>query len=693
VADNDPRIKVAVLGGGCGALSAAYWLTATEALRRRYAVTIYTQGWRLGGKGASGRGECSRIEEHGLHVMLGFYDTVFRVMRSCYERMPHRPDDRFHSWSDAFSPQRRLTLLLQQPGDPARRWDAWNLDFPALPGTPGDAPLALEPATDYMLDALRRVLGWLLEKAFRPLDRRLEDHSWWRVGASRILRARLEEVTALAARQTLDADTGPLLERLERLQTWFGIALKPVLRGGSGSTGEMPAGVRAYGHRFSLLMDLAVAGAIGYLKDVFPYGEGGYARIDGSDFKDWLVRHGADAVSVQSPLVTGLYDLAFAYPDGDSSDPARGNAAAGAMLRLFIRMAFTYKGAPLWKMHGGMGDIMFTPLYRLLCLRGVRFEFFQRVSALRTAQDHVACIELDRQVDLRDGTYEPLERLSFRDGGGAWDCWPARPRWEQIEGGEELARRGIDLEDPWTVQRTGRRTLKAGEDFDLVVLGIPPAAARALTEGTRMPDEWRDMLENAHSVATQSVQLWLTAELAGLGWPHGPTVATGCADPLRSWGEMSHLLPFEDDGAARSCQYLCGTLRAPLTAPPPGAHDPSYLLQVTGKVKQAATAWFGKHTGALWPGAAKPGEQALDPSLVRDEFYRANIAPSELYVQSLAGTVRYRLAPGWRGIRNLYLAGDWTRTSINGGCAEAAFESGLHAACAIAGLRQPPDPD
>jgi uncharacterized protein with NAD-binding domain and iron-sulfur cluster len=66
------KTKVAVLGGGCGALAAAYWLTATPELRDRYSVTVYTRGWRLGGKGASGRNsaEADRIEEHGIHIWM-----------------------------------------------------------------------------------------------------------------------------------------------------------------------------------------------------------------------------------------------------------------------------------------------------------------------------------------------------------------------------------------------------------------------------------------------------------------------------------------------------------------------------------------------------------------------------------------------------------------------------------------------
>ena len=44
-----------------------------------YDVTVYQQGWRLGGKCASGRNrdEHMRIEEHGLHILFGFYENTF----------------------------------------------------------------------------------------------------------------------------------------------------------------------------------------------------------------------------------------------------------------------------------------------------------------------------------------------------------------------------------------------------------------------------------------------------------------------------------------------------------------------------------------------------------------------------------------------------------------------------------------
>ena len=67
-------------------MTAAYYLSSTPALRERFEVTVYQMGWRLGGKGASGRNAdaCDRIEEHGLHVWGGFYYNAFRTMRACY---------------------------------------------------------------------------------------------------------------------------------------------------------------------------------------------------------------------------------------------------------------------------------------------------------------------------------------------------------------------------------------------------------------------------------------------------------------------------------------------------------------------------------------------------------------------------------------------------------------------------------
>src|SRR5436190_14138314 len=72
-------------------MAAAFELTRPEH-GGRYQVTVYQQGWRLGGKGASGRGAHNRIEEHGLHIWFGFYENAFRIMRECHEQLQEIAD-------------------------------------------------------------------------------------------------------------------------------------------------------------------------------------------------------------------------------------------------------------------------------------------------------------------------------------------------------------------------------------------------------------------------------------------------------------------------------------------------------------------------------------------------------------------------------------------------------------------------
>ena len=84
-------VRVVIIGGGCGAMTAAYELSRPEH-NGRYAITVYQHGWRLGGKGASGRGPSGRVEEHGLHVWLGFYENSFRMMRECYSALEAPPE-------------------------------------------------------------------------------------------------------------------------------------------------------------------------------------------------------------------------------------------------------------------------------------------------------------------------------------------------------------------------------------------------------------------------------------------------------------------------------------------------------------------------------------------------------------------------------------------------------------------------
>src|SRR4051794_24540329 len=88
--------RIAILGGGLGSLITAFQLTAEPGWENLYEITLYQIGWRLGGKGASGRNQLpwyhDRIEEHGVHIFFGFYNNAFRAMKRCYDELK-RPAD------------------------------------------------------------------------------------------------------------------------------------------------------------------------------------------------------------------------------------------------------------------------------------------------------------------------------------------------------------------------------------------------------------------------------------------------------------------------------------------------------------------------------------------------------------------------------------------------------------------------
>ena len=110
-----------------------------------------------------------------------------------------------------------------------------------------------------------------------------------------------------------------------------------------------------------------------------------------------------------------------------------------------------------------------------------------------------------------------------------------------------------------------------------------------------------------------------------------------------------------------------------------------------------ARAWLRRYARHLWPRFAPQGARDLDWSLLYDpsgavgparllaQYFRANINPSDRYVQSVPGSTPFRLGSGSSGFGNLYLAGDWVDTPLNAGCVEAAVMGGLQAASALSG--------
>ena len=119
-----------------GALSAAFALTRAPDWKNHYDVTVYQDGWLLGGKGASvrNRAQHDRIEEHGLHIWMGFYENAFHVMRSCYEELARPEGAPLATWEDAFKKHSFITLEEET----REGWRHWHFAAPENDEVPGD---------------------------------------------------------------------------------------------------------------------------------------------------------------------------------------------------------------------------------------------------------------------------------------------------------------------------------------------------------------------------------------------------------------------------------------------------------------------------------------------------------------------------------------------------------------------------
>src|SRR5690606_29131255 len=102
---------------------------------------------------------------------------------------------------------------------------------------------------------------------------------------------------------------------------------------------------------------------VGLMKDRVLESDPGFDSLNDVDWAQWLESHGAHAVTLKSPIVRGIYELLFAFQEGD---PARPSLAAGPIVPSLYQFVFEYRGALLWKMRGGAGDVLIAPLYQEL---------------------------------------------------------------------------------------------------------------------------------------------------------------------------------------------------------------------------------------------------------------------------------------------------------------------------------------
>jgi uncharacterized protein with NAD-binding domain and iron-sulfur cluster len=661
--------KIAILGGGMAGLTAAWELSADPDLK----ITVYQRGWRLGGKGASSRGAHGRIEEHGLHVWLGYYDNAFALVREVYaelDRLHTDVDCPVQTWREALAPAHRVGVQVGC-GD---SWAPWVATFSGNDLEPGTAPVGAGPLSvaTFVQRGLQLLVDFARSLTLEPA-RVVLSGSPQRPrspgGAGGLLRqAELALTVAIAEAARLFGDAvartpAPLAPILLDVLDQVREAFVPRIRRD------------AAGRRTAELADLVLSCLTGAVWDGLLTSPDGFSTIDDLDFIEWLAKHGAAPETLASPLVRGMYDLVFAYQDGDRSRP---RFAAGLGLFLAGKLFFEYRGAIFWQLQAGMGDVVIAPLYQALHARGVQFEFFHRLDGLHldTGCERIAAITLGRQArTVADRAYQPLVRV------GGLPCFPSRPLAEQLTGPVPE-----DLESHWSDRdREEPVRLIAGVDFDDVVLAtsmgmLPHVAGELIEHSVR----WRTMCHAVATVPTQALQLWLRADERELGWAHPSATVSGYVPPFDTYAAMSHLAEREDwpsDDRPRSVGFFCSVL------PSAAAGDPA---AADATVRANAAAFLDGPARRFWPGFRwsllwSENGPCDDPTALDAQYWRANVDPSDRYVQSLPGSGRCRLRADRSGFSNLVLAGDWIDCGLNAGCVEAAVLAGRQAANAVRG--------
>ncbi|MDE2435058.1 MAG: FAD-dependent oxidoreductase, partial [Sphingomonadales bacterium] len=437
----------------------------------------------------------------------------------------------------------------------------------------------------------------------------------------------------------------------------------------------------------------------------------GFDQLDHLDLREWLASHGAGSVALDSDTLRVAYESIFAFSQGSYELP---NLAAGTGLRGLLRLSGTYKEAFAWKMQAGMGDTIFAPFYQVLKARGVKFEFFSVLRNIVPSSDgtRIEQLEIGRQATTPPNcAYDPLYDVK------GLPCWPSEPFYEQLVEGSEIAKLPLSLESYWCPWKdVESRTLNLGTDFDIVILGTS-LAPLGIFGGKLLEQKaaLRTMVDNVEAIGTQAFQIWTVPDDDALRLARDgkemeaatkEPIYGGFAQPHNTVADMSHLLKREswpEHNPPGAIYYFCGPLSLEKSIPPPEAGQFPIAENVAAGTR--AAEWMRSNLQFLLPGSMFTGypqsfPDTLDFAILYDlengkmipasghfdqQYWRANVDPSERYVLSCKNTTQYRVHSGDTGYDNLIFAGDWTATGLNYGCVEAAVMSGMEASRAICG--------
>ena len=588
-----PVTRVAIVGGGFAGIAAAWSLSQ----QKDFQVDIYEKSWRLGGKTASARADGDYIVDNSLGVWLGFYENAFRMMRQCYaevERCKWGPDANagdvllFGRMEDAFFPEPNVGAWGRNPktsegtGDFSPDWAVWSAYFPPANGLPGEPmdedsnPFTLKNYLFRSFELLKTLTLSVIRAPDedprgepRPDDRSVSDQILnfnYSVDGAASLQLMIERATKLLRAGSL---TGAALwlQAVTILEVWlqhfnFGLqsadSALSLVEAVAAQTRKLLRDFVAIDREIRFrteIIDLVLTIAVGLFRDRVLFDDSGLDSINHSDFRDWLLQHGATKESVNSRFLTAVYDLTFAYGNGAKAKPT---LAAGVALRGLLRAFFTYRGSMFWRLRSGMGEAVFAPLYRVLTSRqisvngqnlpAVRFHFLHELEGLEFE-------ELKGKRYVKSLTFNisgPRDAVDKKsdDALDEFGFWPDKPRRFPVVKGNENSHTLVE--------------------FDAVILAIGADDFKhACLNGAQAPSEWRAMADTVRTIATKSAQVWLDPTLESLNWYRGSGLVTALGLSFDTWVDMTPSLATEawlaqhqkrEPPDAGSLAFFCGPL-------------------------------------------------------------------------------------------------------------------------------------
>ncbi|MBC7745818.1 MAG: NAD(P)-binding protein [Flavobacterium sp.] len=722
--------KIIILGGGMASLSAAHELTDYEGWQNDYEITLYQVGWRLGGKTSTGRSQCDRIEEHGIHILQGWYDTTFRLLRSVYDERkienlaPGSPlQDLFKDGLVANN-----TTLLTEFIPELGKWTNWPLILPDTTEQPGLGPplpmsVLIRKGLAVMLEMLlgspyikgvNPIIAWILNHFFPEYatnnERKPSERTGWIYTLIKPLLAKgglidqmvhkefsnINEAVRLLQHPDLEnphkhhSKILGLIENHIRYIEQKGLPFKEE---------------KSQERHLTIAVCFAYYNIKGILKDVYnPDTESfDFSKINKYDYREWLGMQGAPEWLVNSVIVRFFYTGTFANLVNDSG----GAVAAGTALQFFAKSS-GYKGSFVYQMVYGTGDVLVMPMYEVLKNRGVKFKFFHKIDQVHYASTgSIETISYSEQVELAVPEYNPVKKIQ----DGRLSVWPAEPLYDQLNPNDvtKLKAGKVNLEDPWadwTDFRKGQLTL--GVDFDEVILGIPVGTLKTIcSEIILKENRWQLMVDNIVTTPTQSAQLWFIPSLNELGFDlatwglpaefAAPNVVV-YQNPMYSWLDSSLVIANEnwpENQRPKFLAYFTGpyVMRKPL-AP---FSDHNYQAKENERLKDVFEQWLQDNSGWFWPKAttylypqglnfqllADPENSMDSYTRFSNQFFRANVRPTDHYTLSVPNSDLYRLKADASGFANLYLCGDWIDFGGNVGYIDGTIQSGQQAAQAL----------